>query len=361
MIKQKGNIFLLLAAFIAFIFVASASFYAGQKFFEMKYKITNLAVSENTQTPTENKTANWKTYTNNRLGFSVSYPGDKNFETHENKEDEVFIMMPQSDYGLVIRKIENSRGLSLRDAAMEAIVNSSTEVDGKRVTPHDYIFTPITVANKDGIEVSGPTPSYLLISHDGALWRVAGFTLEKNLFDTILSTFKFVSTPVLEPIIQRKKLSYLLPSGWKTITSPNGRLELGFDPATTQFQTTDTNPSGISLTGIWSTTPGQTRNLGSRYSFSIKSYDGGSRHNFLYRELSFKPYGTNYDDIPENNYEREYQVSGWPCLVLFRIEISQWPQTWGICPISKTEALSFSMDGEEELVEKVLQTVRLLK
>lgn len=167
--------------------------------------------------------------------------------------------------------------------------------------------------------------------------------------------------PAPEVFPTKKTLPYKLPTGWATVVSRDGRLEIGFDPKKNQLYGEEATRSGVSFIGIWSTVDGQIRNLGYRYSFSIKPYDNGSRHNFLYRLLSFKPFGTNYDDLPENNFEREYRVQGWPCLVLFRIDISQWTPNWGVCPISSTEAISFSMDGDETLVEEILQTVRLLK
>lgn len=80
MVKQKGNVLLLLCAFIALIFVASVSFYAGQKYFQMKNQITDFVISETGKTSGKdntikpnNETTNWKTYAS-PIGFTLQYP-----------------------------------------------------------------------------------------------------------------------------------------------------------------------------------------------------------------------------------------------------------------------------------------------
>ena len=158
--SQKGNVLVLVLGGLAVIFAAGMIYFYLQ--IPKGQPVENI--SNYTKTIPDSKpvdeTASWKTYTNSTLGFSIKYPPDKNFIVSSGKSDDIFIMVPRSDYGLAIRKIGDSRGLGAKSLALEGIANSGTETNRKRVTSSDYTFNPVTIAGENGIQVVGPTPSY---------------------------------------------------------------------------------------------------------------------------------------------------------------------------------------------------------
>jgi hypothetical protein len=381
-LKQKGTVLLLLIAGIALLFVISVSFYAGQRYFKTKDKVANSVASELGVTRGENKASNpdsqasnWKTYTNEKFGYSINYPNTWKTSrldggSTENSPDVNFRKIDDpipAPSGFSIAVIENNpQNLSLskwmeQNPENNGYLLGTGKIKTSKINVNGIMWERVL---DESISIVPSGHVAFGVSHNGRLYLFLNHVDTDEEILAFLSHFKFLSA-VKEPLTvlesTKKTLPYLLPSGWKTVVSRDGRLEVGFDPTKNQLLSEEATRSGVSFTGIWSTDPGQVRNLGYRYSFTIKPYDGGSRHNFLYRELSFKPFGTNYDDTPNDNFEREYLVQGWPCLVMFGIDVSQWTQVWGVCPISSNEAISFNMDGDETVVEKVLRTVKLLR
>ena len=91
-------------------------------------------------------------------------------------------------------------------------------------------------------------------------------------------------------------------------------------------------------------------------SFTIKDYDGGARHTFLYAFFGGKL--TNQDKFPDYK-EVEYSIDGKTCLFLDGISYSQFPTVWGMCPISGSKALLITTWDRENYV-KALSTIKFL-
>lgn len=156
-------------------------------------------------------TANWRTYTNTKYGFSIKYPLDKGFEINEELQNSIFIAAPQSDYGLVISIDKNPEVLNLMDWLRKQDF-ASIQINGKPLKFSDLTITNKTVAEYSGLEVSGPIPSYILISSQDKkyIFKISGYTLEEKLFNQILSTFKFLDTQTTQTTP-----TPVVPTGWK--------------------------------------------------------------------------------------------------------------------------------------------------
>lgn len=376
--KNSGNIIIVFLAGIAFVSICSV---IAAAYFFFRYQQASPKTPANSlesPAPISSAVSGWKKLSS-VYGYSIDYP------------DNWFVSLASVDRIGSLDQIESYDSSKITNPGKSGFENNQTKLElGKDSQVYDlsgveerlslegaqYLSKEkMTLSGKPALKIVAESPAgrstTVFVANDYPnvyFIAIYGNTSgdNKKIIDHMLSTFTFTTVgnsdaPISEIPPKRKTLPYKLPAGWVTVGSQDGRFEIGFDPKKNQLYGEEATRSGISFIGLWSTVNGQIRNLGYRYSFSIKPYDNGSRHNFLYRLLSFKPFGTNYDDLPENNFEREYLVQGLSCLVLFRIDISQWTPNWGVCPINKTEALSFSMDGEESLVEEILQTVKILK
>ena len=134
-------------------------------------------------------------------------------------------------------------------------------------------------------------------------------------------------------------------------------LEVGYDVNRYEAISQDKR---IELLGKWAVQGSDQKRLGGNNYFYFSSYQGGSRHNELYKILGENPTSTG-STMPGYS-EREYSYNGWSCLFLNGISISQYPVTWGYCPISSTQALVVGFDTPNwSEIEKQLSTVRVIK
>lgn len=168
-------------------------------------------------------------------------------------------------------------------------------------------------------------------------------------------TLSVPNKPTISPTptsIPAKKLNYNLPSGWKTVKDPTGNFEIGYDPnyATPTYPPPPEDKE-ISF-GLVNTTCLST----CYYIVSIGSYDGGSRHQTIYNQLGINdPASSQSKDYHEDNFS----YNGWNCLVMYGLSFSAYFDTWGICPISSSQAIY--LDGEPPNWGQIIQTIKLLK
>jgi len=157
-----------------------------------------------------------------------------------------------------------------------------------------------------------------------------------------------------------KKITYKLPSGWQTEKDTSGRIEVGFD---TSRYTAISGENRVGLSGIWVGKQGvDLHRLGWNKDFNITTYNGGSRHTELYKILGVTNPSTMDWTSPQYYSEREYSYSGWNCLVVNGVSISQYPVAWAYCPISSNEALVMAFDGYDWTeIEQQMAAVKLVK
>ena len=152
---------------------------------------------------------------------------------------------------------------------------------------------------------------------------------------------------ILQQSTMSKKLAYSLPSSWKVSQDSSGTLQIGYNPELLVFHPVN---AGVNFTYV--------ANPGS-FGISIRPYDGGSRHQFIYNQLN----ETNPQaDQTKDYHEKQYVYNGWSCLVFYGLTYSAGGTTWGMCAISSTQALFFGASGaDEQSTEQAIQTIKLLK
>lgn len=167
-----------------------------------------------------------------------------------------------------------------------------------------------------------------------------------------------VATPTPETVsasVNAVVLNYLLPSGWQTTTDSTNTFKVGFDPAT-QDAKNENGTLGITNKNLDNNqyySP-----YGNSMNFSIKQYNGGSRHEFIYKMIGENPHET--DSLMDNYKEYNYTIDGKSCLILDGISISQYPTVWGMCAINSSQVLSFSMFQHFSYLS-TLKTIEFLK
>lgn len=190
----------------------------------------------------------------------------------------------------------------------------------------------------------------LLIGYVFGLKRLdlEGSGLKENIENPILNNKTTeVKEEANDPPVTVNKLSYLLPQGWKTVSDSTGTIEMGYDP---NINFPNTDPKSGSRISIMPKDQGSFR-----YYLNLEDYDGGSRHKFILRGVTY--------DYKSSNYREESLVyNGWSCLVLYGISVSQWPSTEGMCAVSGNKAIAFGtwLDSTKD-VEQVIRTIKLLK
>ena len=144
------------------------------------------------------------------------------------------------------------------------------------------------------------------------------------------------------------KITYNLPSGWKSASNVNKNFEVGYDP--NQY---DAKASESTVELIRKNLSDYPRYSANYVTFILKPYDNGSRHNFIEQQLGEKLSPVNK---AANYSESEYLIQGKSCLVLDGISISQFPTNWGMCVVSPKQALLFTASSKE-----TLSTLRFLQ
>lgn len=173
----------------------------------------------------------------------------------------------------------------------------------------------------------------------------------QELFDQILSTFKFFDKGSSIPVstTNLKKLTYYLPTGWRTVQDKTGSFEIGYDPSISKVS----EPIEENTVSIYRTD----RILGSFITVRLLPYSGESRHQFLYAQIGEKPVK---EDLLPTYHELEYSYNGKSCLFLVGIAISQYPTTWGMCDAGNKKAFLVT-SYDDNVYEKFVQTIRLMK
>ncbi len=142
-----------------------------------------------------------------------------------------------------------------------------------------------------------------------------------------------------------KSLTYSVPAGWTTMQSGDKTFEVAYDP---QIYKATATSDYVTL------------NLKEGYQFlvytvNIRAYDGGSRHQFLYKQSSSNGEGM----ITDRTYEKNYTVNGKSGLCMYNVDLSM---TNILCMVVIDSNRAFYIAGgsDEESTEKLLQGLRIL-
>lgn len=347
---QRGFAAPLVLIVVLLLLVAGGAYYLGRSGLPAPSPI-----SQSISPAPNNQTADWKTYTNARYGFSFKYPSswlepDVNPGKMEFTGDTA-IMFSSSNMLVLV-------GPSQPITPLGRNVNYEETID--YYNQHYPTFKDVKIAGVNTKEyeeqatvaVKGGTVFIKIPKSDNFVSLSMPFydaAADQNIFDQILSTFRFIepaSGPRISPTPQATKLTYYLPPGWRTTQDKSGKIEIGYDPATVFPGTFETRDLYIFLMpkdgGAYTT------------SLALSPYDGGSRHKFI------NPY--TWDIKLPTYHEKNYLYNGWSCLVIYGASSSQGKQVNGMCAVGNNQALSFdTQNADDQSVEQILRTIRILK
>ncbi|MEK7573362.1 MAG: PsbP-related protein [Patescibacteria group bacterium] len=189
----------ILALFL-FILLPFAGFYVGYKYRAGTYVPTpiNLYNPTSVPTPTIDMT-NWKTYTNNKLGFSIKYPQD--FRIENNKQTIQFyskdFISPKGEYGEIIK------GGVITVTVFQTSNNLSKQIEGYK---NNKNFNQFQQTRLGGVEAwrflfqlipgYGFEPKIIAVNSGKEYDARASFAKDdkekiNKIFDQMLSTFKY--------------------------------------------------------------------------------------------------------------------------------------------------------------------------
>lgn len=320
-----------------------------------KPKLTPLPIKA---TPTPYLTANWKAYTDNFVSFR--YPqewGAGPTQTFGSRNVVEF----QYNYGtpLTFAKIANYNNATGRPfSTLNEFLGVRID-EAKNITVANSPAKKVTSKGREGhvlayeeVVFFAPDKSSIIsFYYEAENYPVPG---SNQILDQILSTFQFLGTspsPTAK-VSLIKRLTYRLPSGWKTAQDKEGNFEVGYNPINTI--TGDSIINGVSL---WKLRPDPKLGYMSFFAVRLLPHKGGSRHQFLYDQMGEKP---RKQDLLPHYQEIEYLYNSKSCLFLVGIGISQWPTTWGMCAAGNGQSFLITSYDDVNFVETV-QTIKKLK
>lgn len=307
-------------------------------------------------------TANWKTYAND--GISFQYPSDWKINSGTN-------IFKQGDVVSVYTSVQYDAKVSVQNFLFTAAKPEQTTLGLRDWIDQQNILVPYpgneaprlskdaTLGGESAIRVDKCGEgcfSFVYSKHNDKIYAVAypsSVPTLVKIFDQILSTFKFTgTTPTVTPATNKNVTNfyYKLPDGWKTVQDETGSFEVGYDPnATTTSLTYSPDAISIFIKG----------NIGgAAMSVHLKNYDGGSRHQFIYKFTNDNQ-PPQKQDLGSDYNEKEYLYNNKSCLFLRGIYTSQFPNVWGMCDAGSGKAFLITSYVPE--YETTLQTIRLLK
>lgn len=357
MSAKRGNILLVVVCLITLAALAAAGYFFWQN--QQLQSLTdvnpggpNIPAPSATLSLTPNETANWKTYTDREVGLEFKYPSERNIQQAQRKYGKVLFITSNQPIDLITIYTSNDPSIVSNYGKKNS--------NGGPLPP----VMEVKIDNQEAIKysvVGSTTVQFLLGKYSIEVVYFQASETNSKLIDQILSTFKFTNTtisPTPEPTTAAKKLTYFLPSGWKTVQDTSGTFEVGYDPSMSQLFTGANGNSvsnlsvSVTLGGTWQNNP--VKKVGYNFSIAVKPYDGGSRHNFIL--------GTSQWDKSADYHEKDYSYNGWNCLVLYGTFISQSDTNWGMCIIDTKRAFAFSAGTwTDQMMEQLISTIRLLK
>lgn len=150
-------------------------------------------------TPTPDETANWKTYTNKTYGFSIKYPSDLEVEDKSSQFPPFTIFITDKT-----KQVPSEGGSKINLYAFVEIKSSNSSlmyyvndtknnleyIDKKKVGEIEFVIA----REKFGM-TGGNFDRYLAQNRDYIItFANSPYALDEQIFNQILSTFKFINT-----------------------------------------------------------------------------------------------------------------------------------------------------------------------
>lgn len=199
---QKGFISIILTLFILAVAAVAGYSYLGENLSQISLPAPKALV---TPAPTNTKeTANWKTYTNSKYGYSIKYPSQWNTNS------------PPSGPGILIGQGPNEDQINIdtsltKNAIMVESCKQTQQVFLDNIPASRCEFTQ-EISGERGVVYNPPIVSktvYIEALHNGQYYSIVLTSDETSdkfkIFNQILSTFKF--TDQNEAITQEQAAS----------------------------------------------------------------------------------------------------------------------------------------------------------
>lgn len=326
---------LIIVSFLTFASLAASGWLFYQNL-QLQKQISQLQTRPSpspaaTPMPSTDPTADWKTYegiTAYSGKFSIKYPSSWELKRSSEKGD---ILYPLGDINADIMNYKAPYillGVGGHGGGCEAKIMSFGNNPAKYCWGE---FGGLASFEKDN-------KSYILEAY--YYGNPPNLTNEEyqNIFNQILSTFKFLEQNSPTPSPNVKTLNYQLPSGWQTISDNDNIFSIGFNP--TNYNSFPHN-SRIDL---------NSKQCCSSIFLKVLPYDGGSRHNFISKNSGAVKISS--------TTEGEYSINGKPGLVLYDVDASG-SNTVGMIAFSQNQALLIeSQISSKAFIEQILSTFK---
>lgn len=363
--NSTSKLSIILLVISAFCFFTTALL--GYQNYQLQSQISLLESKINTKpipapTPTlsPTPTTSWNTYKDDVYGFEVKYAETnsdyakgvmptKQFLDNDQKMGYRLLLLrntlKKQYFGINIKKVNSKISLLDYWKTQSDMAKSITKFDQKTGgvgRKEAMFFTVQSPAEYQTTVVLRLSSSYMMEIKK----------TEEPLSDEILSTIEFakIVSITTTPTPQKSILKYYykLPSGWENIQSDSGDLEVGYDSKISRPDLTyDQGAISIFTKGSIG---------GAAMRISLKTYEGGSRHSFIFNEMGVSP---TKGDAPEKYKEREFFYNDKSCLFLENIFYSQSPSIWGMCDMGGGKAILMTSSVPDYI--STLKTIRVIK
>jgi predicted small lipoprotein YifL len=214
--RKSPFVFIILLFFL--VTLAAAGYY-GYLYWQETNKKAPSPTTEPTPVETTDPTADWKTYTNTKYGYSFKHPSSWDTYTIGESAEGTLIIGPQEK----VDKVRQMQGNFGGGTFLVLTLNIKTEVVERKSNEYEQVTSkPISINNINGtkfdINIIQDEPGFnkgdkitsVVVKKDDIYIQIDLLDQTyKDIFDQILSTFKFTSKDVDEDI-----------SKWKTWNDP---------------------------------------------------------------------------------------------------------------------------------------------
>jgi hypothetical protein len=343
--------------------LGTAGFFAYKYFFPVKQAISPYPQAP-TSTPLVDPTTSWETFTNTKFGYTFKYPtgwtptrGPGNLSDAElGKGREINVYDPQSTevinrpgtgFTIDTNKLHKT-GDTKNCSNLDDCIQKSTTFFPENAMELNTTFqnNPAKKITYDReTEIYTQTFSYVftILNEDFYSFQIVSeksdFTGVESTFAQILSTFKFTEQSTSYPV-----LPYNFPQNWKGVSDRDNVISIGYDPDKYNAASQEDQVGVTAKKGA------------SSYWVKIRSYDGGSRHEFIRINI-----GANSLDAlkTDDSSEKSYSIAGSTGLFLYNYDLSG-SCSVGMIKLSSSSAALFEtqMCGVSD-IESILSTIQL--
>jgi hypothetical protein len=258
--SQKGFVVPLTIAIVALLAIGGVVFVTTNK------KLEAPAVVDNQIATTTDETKDWKTYTNNTLGYSIKYPGVYNLEEKDVLLSEKFVSSVSIQITDPANQPKNFGPYLLVDIIKQPydisgviftnVQDFTKDIYKNQNSYRDLIFNYIDLKGTAVVEVSGKVNSEVggwtqfkssYAIKNNIIYQISYYPFDYRYFSDIALTFRFINSTTTNPIIGGDKDEHgcLGPAGYSWCAVKNKCLRVWEEKC--EVVTTTTNPVACTM------------------------------------------------------------------------------------------------------------------